>query len=61
MHPQAILVDGTDTEEAAFLRGFRDEVRATRSTLIELPERPGVRLAWLTKLDAEALAGTLHF
>ncbi|CAM1511507.1 Fc.00g090200.m01.CDS01 [Cosmosporella sp. VM-42] len=63
MHPQAILVDATDSEEEYFLRGFRDQIRTTRSTLIELPDRPGVRLAWVTKLDAAALAAwnKVHF
>ncbi|KAH6607520.1 glycosyltransferase 2 [Trichoderma cornu-damae] len=59
MHPQAVIVDSSATEESYFLSGIRDEIRGTASTLIELPERSGSgkRLTWLSKLDASALAG----
>ncbi|PNY23740.1 Uncharacterized protein TCAP_06307 [Tolypocladium capitatum] len=57
MHPQAILVDSTGAEEKYFLRGMRDQVKKTKAALIELPENPGSRLSWLTKLDSSALAG----
>ena len=59
MHPQAILVDATGDEEDFFLAAVRDEVRSTASALIELPERPGDSLAWVTKLDSAALSGML--
>lgn len=62
MHPQAIIIDSSATEEHYFLSGIRDEIRGTGSTLIELPERPGNRFSWLSKLDASALAGKAsHF
>lgn len=57
MHPQAVIVDASATEESYFLSGLRDEIRDTASTLIELPERPGKRFSWMSKLDASALAG----
>lgn len=57
MHPQAIIVDASDAEERYFLDTTRDQVRATRSALIELPARSGNRLSWITKLDATALSG----
>lgn len=56
MHPQAVIIDSTDAEEDFFLRGFRDQIRGTKSTLIELPDKPGTRLAWLTQLGASALS-----
>ncbi|KAM0261697.1 hypothetical protein ACHAQJ_002149 [Trichoderma viride] len=56
MHPQAIIIDSSTTEESYFLSGIRDEIRSTESALIELPERPGQRFSWLSKLDASALA-----
>ncbi|POR35925.1 Uncharacterized protein TPAR_03878 [Tolypocladium paradoxum] len=56
MHPQAILVDSTGAEEKYFLRGMRDQVKTTKAALIELPERAGSRLSWMTKLDSSALA-----
>lgn len=56
MHPQAIVVDSSEAEEDYFLRAFRDQVRGTKSALIELPENPVPRLSWITKLDASALS-----
>ncbi|KAI9171109.1 hypothetical protein HJFPF1_00589 [Paramyrothecium foliicola] len=63
MHPQAILLDSTSTEEVYFLAGFRDQVRSTKAALIELPDRPATRLSWLKKLDASALGAwnSIHF
>lgn len=61
MHPQAVIVDGTNAEDDAFLTGFQDQIRATGAALIELPERANTRLAWLTKLDASSLAGSSRF
>jgi hypothetical protein len=57
MHPQAIIVDSTQKEEDYFLQAIRDQITGTRSALIELPEKPETRLAWISKLDASALAG----
>ncbi|QGI77536.1 hypothetical protein CEK25_004265 [Fusarium fujikuroi] len=56
MHPQAIIVDSTQKEEDYFLQAIRDQITGTRSALIELPEKPETRLAWISKLDASALA-----
>ncbi|KAI1083430.1 hypothetical protein F5B20DRAFT_568613 [Whalleya microplaca] len=55
MHPQAILVDGSDDEESFFLRGARQHVKVKKPTLIELPPNSAKRLDWLTKLDSTAL------
>ncbi|ORY65323.1 uncharacterized protein BCR38DRAFT_318001, partial [Pseudomassariella vexata] len=55
MHPQAIFVDGSESEEAHFLRGARSQARATGNTLIELPERSARNIMWLTKLDSSSL------
>ncbi|KAL7796642.1 hypothetical protein V8C37DRAFT_372470 [Trichoderma ceciliae] len=56
MHPQAVIIDSSTTEENYFLSGIRDAIRGIESTLIELPERSGKRFSWLSKLDASALA-----
>ncbi|KAK7416059.1 hypothetical protein QQZ08_012141 [Neonectria magnoliae] len=56
MHPQAVIIDSTDAEEDYFRRAFRDQIRSTKSALIELPDKPGARLKWITKLDASALS-----
>ncbi|RKL02934.1 hypothetical protein BFJ68_g11723 [Fusarium oxysporum] len=63
MHPQAIIVDSTQKEEDYFLQAIRDQITGTRSALIELPEKPETRLAWISKLDASALAAwnKVHF
>ncbi|KAF4432071.1 hypothetical protein F53441_13868 [Fusarium austroafricanum] len=63
MHPQAIIVDSTHTEEEYFLQAIRDQISATRSALIELPDKPETRLAWISKLDSSALAAwnKVHF
>lgn len=60
MHPQAVFIDSTDAEENYFVLGARDQLGAMASSLIELPENPGVRLSWVTKLDAAALAGKFY-
>ncbi|KAF4342525.1 hypothetical protein FBEOM_3552 [Fusarium beomiforme] len=63
MHPQAIIVDSSHSEEEYFLQAIRDQVIGTKSALIELPGKPGTRLAWISKLDASALAAwnKVHF
>ncbi|OTB08170.1 hypothetical protein M426DRAFT_317274 [Hypoxylon sp. CI-4A] len=55
MHPQAILVDGSNDEETFFLRGARQHVNVKKNTLIELPHMAAKRLQWMTKLDSQAL------
>jgi hypothetical protein len=57
MHPQAIIVDSTFAEDDYFLKAARDQIPGTKSALIELPDRPEIRLAWISKLDALALSG----
>jgi hypothetical protein len=59
MHPQAIIVDSTHTEEDYFLQAVRDQIPSTKSALIELPDKPETRLAWISKLDSTALSGKL--
>ncbi|KAI1377732.1 hypothetical protein F4677DRAFT_45827 [Hypoxylon crocopeplum] len=55
MHPQAILIDGSNDEERFFLQAAQQHSNAKKNTLIELPRRAGKRLEWLTKLDSQAL------
>ncbi|KAH7328281.1 hypothetical protein B0I35DRAFT_473015 [Stachybotrys elegans] len=59
LRPQAVIVDGTASEETYFLSGIRDQMRGTKASLIELPDRPGERLPWITKLDSVSL-GAWH-
>ncbi|KAI0014427.1 hypothetical protein F4779DRAFT_10682 [Xylariaceae sp. FL0662B] len=55
MHPQAILIDGSNDEETFFSRGARQQATVKKTTLIELPPNSAKRLDWLTKLDSAAL------
>ncbi|PFH58386.1 hypothetical protein XA68_13727 [Ophiocordyceps unilateralis] len=54
--PQVVLVDSTMAEEPYFHHGTRKYIDRFQTTLIELPEKPGTRLSWITKLDSSALA-----
>ncbi|KAL7922313.1 hypothetical protein ACQKWADRAFT_320858 [Trichoderma austrokoningii] len=56
MHPQAIIIDSSSTEEGYFLSGIRDKIRDTAATLIELSENAAQRIPWFSKLDSSALA-----
>jgi hypothetical protein len=57
MHPQAIVIDGTNSEESIFLTAMRSESGDLAIPLIELPEKGNEKLAWITKLDSSSLAG----
>lgn len=56
MHPQAIIIDGTNDEENFLKKGMRTHAKSSQTTLIELPKRGAKRLAWLTKLDSASLS-----
>ncbi|KAI0453101.1 hypothetical protein F5B21DRAFT_310420 [Xylaria acuta] len=55
MHPQAIIVDGSNDEEAYFTRGLKQHVKISKTTMIELPRWASKSLSWITKLDSAAL------
>lgn len=57
MHPQAILVDGSETEEMMFLKIVREKTSALGRVLIELPANPEQSLTWITRLDSASLSG----
>jgi hypothetical protein len=59
MHPQAIIIDGTNTEESFFLRGMRKQASQLKTTVIDLPEDAGRRLGWIAKLDSASLSGMM--
>ncbi|KAK1979939.1 hypothetical protein LZ30DRAFT_724715 [Colletotrichum cereale] len=56
MHPQAVIVDGSDDEFVPFTKGMRDETRRLKIPLIELPANAWTHLSWLAKLDSASLA-----
>ncbi|OBT88298.1 hypothetical protein VE02_03397 [Pseudogymnoascus sp. 03VT05] len=55
MHPQAVIVDNSGTEEEYFLAGIRDRSIEIGRTLIELPYNAEQSLMWLTRLDSSSL------
>ncbi|KAI0478949.1 hypothetical protein GGR56DRAFT_664908 [Xylariaceae sp. FL0804] len=55
MHPQAIMVDGSDDEEDFLIQAMNQHVRVTRTTLIPLPRESVRALSWMTRLDSQAL------
>lgn len=57
MHPQAVIMDGSKTEDDFFLRGIREKGAEFKANLIEIPDIASKRLLWLTKLDSSSLAG----
>lgn len=57
MHPQAIIVDGSNKEEGFFIRAARQQSKLAGNTLIELPRETLKSLLWMTKLDSAALKG----
>lgn len=57
MHPQVVLVDGSETEEGYFLDAMRSQSSEIPFNLIELPEKSLKRFGWITKLDSSALSG----
>ncbi|GKT85685.1 glycosyltransferase 2 [Colletotrichum tofieldiae] len=56
MHPQAIIVDGSDDEYLPFTKGMRDETGRLNTPLIELPLNAWTHLSWLAKLDSASLS-----
>ncbi|KAI0910085.1 hypothetical protein F4823DRAFT_388239 [Ustulina deusta] len=55
MHPQAIILDGSNDEESFFTRGLKQHVKVSKTTLIELPRFASKSLGWITRLDSAAL------
>ncbi len=55
MHPQAIVMDGSLTEEPFLAGALQAYEKRTGTALIELPEDSS-HLGWLTKLDAASLS-----
>jgi len=55
MHPQAVIVDGTDMEETYFAEGLRNHDSLKGTPVIELPHGGVRKLAWMTRLDSASL------
>ena len=59
MHPQAVIVDATSSEEVYFLAAMREQIKYSRASLIEVPDHSGKRLGWINKLDSSSLRGKI--
>ncbi|KAI1810115.1 hypothetical protein GGS20DRAFT_226675 [Poronia punctata] len=55
IHPQAILVDGSNDEEAFLTRGVTRHVKLSKTSLIELPGKASKDIDWIAKVDSQAL------
>lgn len=58
VHPQAVIVDGTETEETTFSEALHAYFEKSEQSIIELPHNGAQRLGWLAKLDSASLSGT---
>jgi len=56
MHPQAIITDNADMEDAFFMRTLRDTAQEQSLTHIEIPKGKYHNFLWMTKLDSGSLA-----
>ncbi|KAH8680881.1 hypothetical protein BX600DRAFT_428857 [Xylariales sp. PMI_506] len=54
MHPQAVIIDGSRTEDWYFQKSARSHAMATSNTLIELPSSSS-SLGWIASLDSRSL------
>lgn len=57
VHPQAVIVDGSEDENDFLISGFRTRANALDRTLIELPPNVEQNLMWIVQLDSAALSG----
>ena len=56
MHPQAIIIDGTDTEEDYLQAGMQTFAKSSQTSLIQMPRNGIRRLGWIAKLDSASLS-----
>jgi hypothetical protein len=55
MHPQAVIIDNSGTEDLWFLKAMKDRTSWLGKTLIELPSDVEQSLRWITRLDGSSL------
>ncbi|KAH9874315.1 hypothetical protein IAQ61_003504 [Plenodomus lingam] len=55
LHPQAVITDDSQSEDAFFVRGMRSKTSLLKMPLIEVPKDRLADLMWLTRLDARSL------
>jgi hypothetical protein len=57
MHPQALIIDGSDAEEAWFQKPVRLEAPGYQMPVVEVPAGGVQSLKWMVKLDSASLKG----
>ncbi|KAJ4368040.1 hypothetical protein N0V83_006395 [Neocucurbitaria cava] len=55
LHPQAIIIDDSSSEDKFLVRGMRTKTEQLGTPLIEVPKNKLEDLAWITRLDAGSL------
>ena len=60
IHPQAVIMDGTDDEEATFKEALDRYLKTSELSVINLPHQGAQRLPWIAKLDSASLSGMLN-
>ncbi|KAL5115106.1 hypothetical protein ACEQ8H_007021 [Pleosporales sp. CAS-2024a] len=55
VHPQAVIVDDSLSEDDHFVRGIRSQTAVLDVTLIEVPKGKWEKFMWITRLDAASL------
>lgn len=55
LHPQALLVDGSTSEDGFLVRGMRNKTGVLDIALIEVPKNKVDDLSWMNRLDAGSL------
>ena len=57
IHPQVIIIDDPNKEDAFFVDSIRSKAVDIRKPIIELPSDATQNLMWLARLDSGSLAG----
>ena len=57
VHPQVILIDAGNREDAFFIKAIQSKTTDIVKSLIELPMDAVENMMWLTRLDSASLAG----
>ena len=55
LHPQAVVIDDSLSEDAFFVRGMRSKTSALKMPLVEVPKDRLEDFAWVSRLDAGSL------
>lgn len=57
LRPQAVLIDSSGADDTRFIREIQVQASDMDLSVIALPQHTGTELAWITRLDSQALKG----